>query len=133
MDYGESPVVGHIDSGNPEIVALGSSVYGEFCADCHGINLEGQADWKVRLQDGTLPAPPHDETGHTWHHGEKLLFNYTKNGAASLGIKNFKSGMPVFEDVLSDAEIWAALSYIKSSWPVAVQERQEQSTLSENK
>ena len=45
----------------------GFNNYQEYCASCHGVNLEGQANWRSRNQDGTLPAPPHDETGHTWH------------------------------------------------------------------
>ena len=27
-----------------------------------------------------MPAPPHGETGHTWHHDNGLLIAYTKLG-----------------------------------------------------
>jgi hypothetical protein len=32
---------------NPEIVAFGKGVYDQYCAVCHGVNLEGEADWKT--------------------------------------------------------------------------------------
>ena len=34
--------------------------------------------------------------------------------------------MPAFGGVLSDDEIWAALAYIKSTWPPDIQATQEQ-------
>ena len=62
------------------IVDLGRVVYAENCASCHGVALEGQDDWQQRDADGYLPAPPHDETGHTWHHPDPYLFLITKYG-----------------------------------------------------
>ena len=53
----------------------GQALYADSCAACHGANLEGQPDWRVPGADGILPAPPHDETGHTWHHDNQLLFD----------------------------------------------------------
>lgn len=101
-------------------VAQGEALYGDYCASCHGANLEGQPDWQSPGPDGRLPAPPHDETGHTWHHPDNLLFQYTKLGGrealASQGVE-FDSGMPGFAGQLSDQEIWAILAYIKSTWP----------------
>ena len=47
---------------------LGETLYAVHCAVCHGANLEGQLDWQTPDENGILPAPPHDETGHTWHH-----------------------------------------------------------------
>lgn len=100
---------------------VGQVLYLDNCASCHGENLQGEPNWQTPKDDGTLPAPPHDETGHTWHHGDDLLFAYTKfGGQAALearGVTGFKSGMPPFENVLSDAEIRAVLDYIKSTWP----------------
>ena len=65
---------------NHEIVKLGKSVYVQNCASCHGVKLEGQKDWMSRLPNGVMPAPPHDETCHTWHHSDKYLFMITKYG-----------------------------------------------------
>ena len=58
---------------DPNIVALGKQVYATNCASCHGTNLEGAPNWKLPDKDGLFPAPPHDETGHTWHYTEKLF------------------------------------------------------------
>ena len=63
----------------------GKLVYGTNCAGCHGAKLEGQANWQIRSADGYLPAPPHDETGHTWHHPDKMLFEFTKYGLTAFG------------------------------------------------
>ena len=101
-------------------IAQGENLYIENCASCHGANLEGQPDWRSPGPDGLLPAPPHDETGHTWHHPDGVLFDYTKlGGRAALALQGveFESGMPGFSDRLSDAEIWNIISYVKSTWP----------------
>ena len=101
-------------------VQLGSVLYAEQCASCHGRNLEGQSDWHKRDQDGYLPAPPHDETGHTWHHTDKYLFEMTKYGIQAFAGEEYKTRMPVYKDILSDSEIIAVLSFIKSRWPAEV-------------
>lgn len=107
-------------------IAAGEVLYGEHCASCHGAELEGQANWQSQNEDGTMPAPPHDETGHTWHHDNVLLFDYTKlGGEAALearGLTGFKSGMPGFGEAMTDAEIWDVLAYIRSTWPERIQE-----------
>jgi mono/diheme cytochrome c family protein len=112
------------DPGNQVQVAMGKTLYAENCASCHGANLEGQKNWRTPLSGGGLPAPPHDASGHTWHHPDALLFRYTKLGGAQLAPPSFKSNMPGFEDSLSDGEIWAVLSYIKNQWPPKILRRQ---------
>ncbi len=116
---------GGMDSGNPKLVAEGKIIYAENCAACHGANLEGQPNWRQRNPDGTFPPPPHNETGHTWHHPDMMLFNTTKLGGAAGAPPGFKSAMPAFGDKLSDQQIWAVLSYIKSRWPKGARIRQE--------
>ena len=105
-------------------VALGQRVYAERCASCHGAELEGQPNWRQRKHDGKLPAPPHDASGHTWHHPDSVLFKITKHGTAAAAPLDYKSDMPGFAGTLSDEEIWAVLAYIKSRWPGEVQARQ---------
>lgn len=100
-----------------EQLTLGRTVYAENCASCHGINLEGQPDWKSRNANGRMPAPPHDATGHTWHHADAQLFAITKFGTAAVVRNGYQSDMPGFGDTLSDDEISAVLAYIKSTWP----------------
>ena len=101
-----------------QAIALGAEAYAENCASCHGAELEGAPNWRQRGADGLLPAPPHDATGHTWHHDSETLFKITKYGIAKLiGDPDHRSGMPAYEGVLSDAEIIAVLSFIRDSWP----------------
>ena len=105
------------DPRNPERVRLGEKVYGAQCASCHGAKLEGQPNWRQRLPNGRLPAPPHDESGHTWHHPDPVLFAITKNGMVPpYAPKDYESDMPAYAGRLSDDEIWAALAYVKSHW-----------------
>ena len=108
------------------LVTAGRTVYLQNCASCHGIQLEGQKNWRRRNSEGYLPAPPHDETGHTWHHDTKMLFEYTKFGGQAtleaVGVTGYPSGMPAYEGILSDQEIWEILSYIRSTWPQEIQD-----------
>lgn len=116
-------------------IAAGAALYQESCAACHGADLKGQANWQDPNPDGTLPAPPHNEKGHTWHHSDQLLIDYIKLGGekalAQGGIADFNSGMPGFKDALSDANIHAILEYIKSHWPDEIRKIQRDRTLSE--
>jgi mono/diheme cytochrome c family protein len=105
-------------------VATGKAIYGEQCASCHGVTLKGQPNWRARRPDGKLPAPPHDASGHTWHHADSILFNMTKRGAAAFGGYMYKTDMAPYAEILSDDEIWAVLAYIKSTWSAAIQRRQ---------
>ena len=106
---------------NVSMVNLGEIIYQNNCSSCHGLNLEGQKNWKERDVDGYMPAPPHDQTGHTWHHNDQYLFNITKYGIEKSLQLNYPNKMPVYEDVLTDIEILASLSYIKSKWPEKIQ------------
>lgn len=111
---------------DPELVAKGKQVYTAECATCHGENLEGQANWQQRGPDGLLPAPPHDPSGHTWHHPDAILFALTKYGPAAIAKDpTYRTSMPIYEDVLSDADIIAVLSYIKSTWPADIRARHD--------
>lgn len=94
----------------------GRAIYLERCASCHGVELEGQPDWMRRLPSGRLPAPPHDASGHTWHHSDRQLFDIVKNGLAAIA-PGYETDMPAFADAMTDDEIRAALEYIKSTWP----------------
>jgi len=105
------------DPGDAARVALGERVYVQNCASCHGAKLEGQPNWQSRRANGRLPAPPHDDSGHTWHHPDSLNFKVTKNGVVPpYAPQGYESDMPAFGDRLSDDEIWAVLAFIKSRW-----------------
>ena len=78
--------------------------------------------------NATLPAPPHDATGHTWHHDNRLLLDYTKLGGEGLmearRVIDFRNGMPGLADAMSDDEIRDALACIRSTRPERVREIQ---------
>lgn len=106
------------DPENTAQVERGQIVYQRFCSLCHGKNLEGQPNWRKRKSDGKLPAPPHDESGHTWHHDDEMLFGITKQGLIPpYAPPNYKTDMPAWGDILKDDDIWAVIAYIKSRWP----------------
>ena len=109
------------------LVATGQQVYTKHCAACHGAALEGQPNWRERGPDGRLPAPPHDASGHTWHHPDDVLFRITKLGVAkAAGLQGYDSAMPAYEGVLSDSQIVAVLSWIKSRWPAEVRAKHDE-------
>ena len=113
-----------IDPDDPTQVAEGRQLYAVHCALCHGSELQGQPDWRQRLPNGRLPAPPHDSSGHTWHHSDAQLIVFTKKGISGI-MPGYESDMPGFEMILTDAQIAAVLAFIKASWPPDIRARQE--------
>lgn len=109
-------------------VRNGKKVYSMHCAVCHGANLEGQPNWKYPGEDGRLPAPPHDESGHTWHHPDSYLIHVVKESLTPGVDKpiDYQNNMPAFGKILSDDEVIAVLTFIKSTWPIDYQEWQEE-------
>ncbi|MGB0499153.1 MAG: c-type cytochrome [Rubricella sp.] len=125
-DAGSANAGGFLPHQDRAMVALGAEVYAAQCAACHGVNLEGEANWRVRGADGLMPAPPHDETGHTWHHPDEVLFMLTKYGPEAVIGGGYRSAMPAYEGILSDEAIVAVLAYIKSTWPEEVRTTHDQ-------
>ena len=111
---------GFLPHHDARIVARGAALYADHCAACHGAALEGEPDWKRPGPDGRLPAPPHDASGHTWHHPDQQLFFMAKYGTAVLVGGGYESNMPGFEGVLQDDDIVAVLAFIKSTWPAEI-------------
>ena len=114
----------YIDTGDPLRLEIGRNLYAMHCAACHGAQLQGQPDWRMRYDNGRLPAPPHDETGHTWHHPDAVLFDITRNGMVPgrTAPEGYESDMPAYAGILADEEIMAVLAYIKSTWPGEIRE-----------
>lgn len=112
------------DLNNPKLAERGKVVYAEQCASCHGANLEGEPNWRRRKPNGQLPAPPHDASGHTWHHSDIQLFDMVKNGTVATLPPGYPTEMPAYRDKLSDTDIWAVLSYIESTWPADIRAKQ---------
>ena len=114
--WAESPA-GLLPYTDKAAIATGRAIYEAQCATCHGLDLEGEENWRDRNAEGYLPAPPHDETGHTWHHPDTQLFMITKHGTEAVVGNGYKSNMIGFGDILTDREILEVLAYIKSTWP----------------
>jgi mono/diheme cytochrome c family protein len=102
-------------AGTPVQVEEGKIVYEQYCASCHGLNGEGQANWQYPSEDGFLPAPPHTDNGHTWHHPDTQLLMVIANG---------RNKMPAFQETLTAAQQEAVLAYIKTFWSPEIQAAQ---------
>ena len=109
---------------DPQVVARGQALYTEHCQRCHGADLEGQKGWETRRADGTIPAPPQNETGHTWQHPDRQIFDYIRLGGGIFSKRGERSEMPSFGDTLGEPDIWAVMAYIKSRWPEETRARQ---------
>ena len=107
------------ESGSAPVARTGQEVFAATCAACHGVGGEGQPNWHIPNDDGTLPPPPLNGDGHTWHHSDGLLYRIVSQGGAlqeAPGVTSFKSAMPAFRGQLSHDEIVAVLTYVKSLW-----------------
>lgn len=115
----------------PAAGKTGAALYAAHCAGCHGARGEGQPDWRKRRPDGKLPAPPHDDSGHTWHHPPAQLFAITKFGMVPPNAPpGYASDMPAFGrgvgGPLSDDEIRAILAHIAGFWSPPVRDTYRQ-------
>ena len=78
VNHGSDGILVQLPSDSDDGLSLGETLYARHCAVCHGDKLQGQPNWDVRDDNGLLPAPPHDESGHTWHHSDDQLFEVVK-------------------------------------------------------
>ncbi len=97
------------EEGSAQLLARGEQLYAANCQVCHG-DREGTG--------GTGGAPPHNETGHTWHHPDAQLNDWILNGKLGFG------EMPAFKDVMSEGQVEAVLTYIKTWWTPEQRESQ---------
>jgi mono/diheme cytochrome c family protein len=117
---------GQVDPGN-QITVLdipftashieqGQELYMQYCSACHGAEGQGQFPDAPLEPDitGRYGAPPHNPTGHTWHHSDDLLMRYLDEGGFSDLTKFYL--MPPFGDVLTHTERMFVIAYIKSLW-----------------
>lgn len=94
-----------------EVPTRGEELYQQKCASCHGADLSGDPDWRTPNPDGSYPPPPHDSSGHTWHHPDRVLLEIIRDGSDLP-----QSRMPAFGDRLDDGEIEGILEFIKANW-----------------
>jgi mono/diheme cytochrome c family protein len=115
----------HPSLAQSDVIVRGRHLYVQWCAACHGLQGEGQPDWKVPLPDGSLPAPPQDSSGHTWHHADQQLRQIIAEGGTAY---DPRSAMPAFGAVLAESDTEAVLQYIKSLWGPRERAFQEEQT-----
>ncbi len=111
------------DVTNAEFVAQGKHIYATRCASCHGSNLKGEQGWPQPRPNGVMPAAPLDQSGHAWQRDDQWLFTTIKYGGQATASPGYASAMPAFSG-LTDADIWAVISYVKSTWPKHTQDSQ---------
>ena len=109
-------------SGSPQVeievpkansVGKGVQLYAANCQVCHGDR---------EAQGSTGRAPPHNDTGHTWHHPDAQLKDWVLNG-------KFPGAMPPFRDALTEEQVDTILSYIKTWW--TTEQRESQADISQ--
>lgn len=120
----DADVASAVDLSDRQMIAMGEEVYATYCAACHGFDLEGQPEWQQPFPDGSFKAPPHDETGHTWHHSDASLIESIKLGGARLEPSIGVSLMPAYGEILTDQQVFAVLAYIKNTWSPEILEAQ---------
>jgi mono/diheme cytochrome c family protein len=64
-----------------------------------------------------------DASGRAWQRDDQWFFTTIKHGGQATAAPGDTSTMPAFGS-LTDADIWAVLSYIKSTWPKDIQDAQ---------
>lgn len=97
-------------------VERGRVLYQRYCASCHGANAEGAPGWPTPGPDGLEPASPHDDSGHTWHHPDRVLYEVIRDGMRDPLKPDSPLRMPAWGDKLSDADMYALIEYFKSLW-----------------
>ncbi len=102
---------------DPAQAAGGRQVYVQYCATCHGADAEGAPNWQSPDTRGNLPAPPHNDSGHTWRHSDAQLREIIRNGLRDPFNKTPELTMPPFtQERLGDRDLEAVLVYFKSLW-----------------
>jgi mono/diheme cytochrome c family protein len=114
---------------DPTAVALGRQLYAQHCAACHGPNAEGAPGWQTPDGTGRTGAPAHDDSGHTWHHGDAVLAEVIRDGMGDPPLPGLPPPMPAFGDRLSEQEITALTTYFKSLWSIDHRSLQLEETL----
>lgn len=107
---------------DPAVIVAGASLYQRHCAECHGDNAEGDADWRQRNDEGKYPPPPLNGRGHAWHHSKQRLVEMIAEGSGPGG------NMPAWEGKLNHGEMESVIAWLQAQWPDMIydvwQERQ---------
>lgn len=101
---------------DPAQVKAGRAIYSQNCASCHGINGEGAPNWRQPNELGEMPAPPHNQDGHTWKHADGMLYQIVQQGWRDPFNKTKRLTMPAFARNLSPAQTRDVIAYLKTLW-----------------
>ena len=96
---------------NEANLAAGKAVYYRNCMYCHGDDLDGQGHFANAFN----PLPAHFRDGGTISQLEETYVYWrVATGGPGLpqGATPWNSSMPVWQDFLSDEEIWQVVAYI---------------------
>ena len=85
-----------------ESLARGGDLYATNCARCHGLEFDGGGP-----DADTLPVRPADLVLHFPQHADGQHFAVISNGRPA-------SGMPAWEGILSEDDIWNVINYLRS-------------------
>jgi mono/diheme cytochrome c family protein len=91
-----------------DAIVHGQQVYGQHCASCHG--LDGKGDTPLGLS--LSPAPPNLASRLLWRRADGELFWKIAYGMHG---RQGNATMPGFTGMLSDADIWALLDFMKAN------------------
>jgi mono/diheme cytochrome c family protein len=118
------------DADDLSVVLTGQRLYRNYCAQCHGRTLQGQALWRLDDEYAHQRAPALDGTGHAWQHSDAALYRRIRDGIWLDDVPLTTNAMPRFDKILSDGETWAVIAFVKSRWGTGL--RAAQSTLNPN-
>ncbi|SFP98772.1 Cytochrome C oxidase, cbb3-type, subunit III [Nitrosomonas cryotolerans] len=101
---------------DPAQIKQGETAYRANCTGCHGQKGEAGPNWRQPGKDGRYPPPPLNGTAHTWHHTTEALKKTILKGGPP-GNNGMPSGMPAWENKLTEQQVDDILVWIKSLWP----------------
>lgn len=116
---------------NDTQLAEGQTIYLQYCSACHGVEGQGQFPDAPFEPDSTgrIGAPPHNETGHSWHHSDVVLIRYVTEGGFSDPARFYV--MPPFGTILTEEQILVVIAHIKTLWTDEQRGMQRQLTIDE--
>ncbi len=103
----------------------GVRLFQEYCAQCHGPEAQGHADWR---NPKVVAAPPLNGTGNEWRRRKQDMIAVIKNGAK----RNGEPVMPAWKDRLSDQEIEDIITWYQALWPAEVYARWRKANTTES-
>ena len=96
-------------------VKQGQHLFQKKCAKCHGVNAEGEPDWRQTDENGEYPPPPLNGLAYARHHTLDQLRQQIQVGSGMA-----KGEMPAFINKISTTDIDAVIAFFQSKWTDAI-------------